>query len=67
MKKSYFLFLVLLSAFTAQAQELRLKKGAINENLPVIDSIGQDLSIYLPSDFDPAGSWPVLFLSLIHI
>ncbi|WP_420593050.1 alpha/beta hydrolase [Robiginitalea biformata] len=62
MKKSYFLFLVLLSAFTAQAQELRLKKGAINENLPVIDSIGQDLSIYLPSDFDPAGSWPVLFV-----
>lgn len=62
MKKSYFLFLVLLTALTAQAQELRLQKGIINENLPLPDTIGQALSIYLPPDFDPVREWPLLFV-----
>lgn len=62
MKKSYFLFLVMFYALTAQAQELRLKKGIINENLPLPDTIGQDLSIYLPPDFDPSAQWPLLFV-----
>lgn len=62
MKRSYFLFLVLLCAITVQAQELRLQKGTINENLPLPDSIGQGLSIYIPRAFDPAGEWPILFV-----
>ncbi|MBC2839888.1 alpha/beta hydrolase [Robiginitalea sp. SC105] len=62
MKIFFFPVLALLFAFQAHAQVIHLKKGLINENLPLSDSIGRDLSFYLPKDFDPGRKWPVLFV-----
>lgn len=44
------------------AQELTLKRGQINENLALPDSVGSRLSVYLPTDFDMEAKWPLFFV-----
>ncbi len=62
MKKNYFVFLAIFMCLSGQAQDIRLKKGVINRNLPLTDSIGQNLEIFLPSYYDSSRKWPVLFI-----
>lgn len=44
------------------AQQLTLKKGVILDSLAVNDSIPETFSLYLPSSFEMASTWPVLFV-----
>lgn len=61
MKKTIFLALVFISSF-ALAQELRLLKGAITENIVVNDSLNETFSMYLPTQFELSRTWPVIFV-----
>lgn len=61
MKKIAFIALF-LQASISFSQEVRLLKGAITEGLIVNDSLDETYSIYLPSSFDLARPWPVIFV-----
>lgn len=63
MKKPFLLLCLLALGFTpAGAQEMTLSKGYVMDSLPLADSVGSRLSLYLPSNFEPAGKWPLLFM-----
>lgn len=61
MKKILLLALILNSTFF-YAQELRLLRGAITENLIVNDSVNETYSLYLPTSFSVDRAWPVAFV-----
>lgn len=61
MKKILFFTVVLISGFS-NAQDVRLLKGAITENVVVNDSLGETFSVYLPTYFDLSRPWPVLLV-----
>ncbi len=44
------------------AQEVVLKKGIVNHNIKVVDSLSQTFSIYIPNNFDVKKNWPVVFV-----
>ncbi len=46
----------------AQEETLVLKKGIIQDSLPIRDSISETFSLYLPKSFKNTGAWPVLFV-----
>lgn len=48
---------------TSKAQTLTLKKGIINDSLPVSDSISETYSLVLPTYFDSSKEWPVVLLT----
>ena len=63
MKRNCILLFLLVFWFQGfHAQELRLRKGIILDNLPLEDSIGSRLNLFLPSYFESPGKWPLLFL-----
>ena len=63
MKKIFLLFLILGSVATgASAQEYMLKRGVVMDSLPLQDSIARGLKLYLPGDFEPTRTWPLLFI-----
>ncbi|MFS4467294.1 alpha/beta hydrolase [Maribacter sp. 2210JD10-5] len=55
-------FLLLILPLITLAQELRLAKGGITDNLIVNDSLKETMAVYLPSNFKTSASWPVLFV-----
>ncbi|MDP5062301.1 MAG: hypothetical protein NWP64_10320 [Maribacter sp.] len=61
MKKILLLALILNSTFF-YAQELRLLRGAITENLIVNDTVNETYSLYLPTSFSVDRAWPVAFV-----
>ena len=61
MKKILLLALILNSTFF-YAQELRLLRGAITENLIVNDTVNETYSLYLPTTFSVDRAWPVAFV-----
>lgn len=61
MKKNILLVLLIMSS-NVFSQETRLLKGGITENLVVNDSLKETYSIYLPTTFDLAKTWPVIFV-----
>ncbi|MEP2279582.1 alpha/beta hydrolase [Maribacter sp.] len=62
MMKKILLFAFVLISWTSFAQELRLLRGAITENLIVNDSVSETYSLYLPTDFEVNKPWPVVFV-----
>ena len=44
-----------------QAQEFVIKKGSVQDSIRVNDSIPGTFAVYLPSYYEPSGTWPVLF------
>ncbi|MEP2238245.1 MAG: alpha/beta hydrolase [Maribacter sp.] len=60
--KKILLFAFVLISWTSFAQELRLLRGAITENLIVNDSVSETYSLYLPTDFEVNKPWPVVFV-----
>lgn len=61
MKKTITLLLFLFP-IALLAQELRLTKGTITDNIIVNDSLSETFAIYLPNNFDIAKAWPVIFV-----
>lgn len=61
MKKILLLSFVFISTYTF-SQELRLLRGAISENIKVNDSVNETYSLYLPSTFEVAKAWPIIFV-----
>lgn len=45
------------------AQEIKLKKGGITQNIPVNDSIKESYSVFLPSTYDPGAKWPLMIVT----
>lgn len=63
MKKIYFFIIVLLLVGQSNfAQQLTLRKGRIIDTLAVNDSIPETFSLFLPTAFETAKKWPVLFV-----
>ena len=56
------LLLLLLIPIVTLAQQLRLVKGAITDDVVVNDSLSETFAIYLPTNFDIAKAWPVVFV-----
>lgn len=44
------------------AQNVSLVKGTITENIVVNDSLGESMSVYLPSSFEISKTWPMVFV-----
>ncbi len=61
MKKNTILLLFLLPSLLL-AQKISLVKGAITENIVVNDSLGESMSVYLPSSFEVSKTWPMIFV-----
>ncbi|MBT8282896.1 MAG: alpha/beta hydrolase, partial [Muriicola sp.] len=63
MKIKILLLLVIVGSClpTLQAQEIAIRKGIVRDSVPVNDSIPETFAIYLPTNFEPSGKWPVLF------
>ena len=62
--KRFFLLFLFFGCFLleAPAQQLVLRKGVVIDSFPVQDSLARDLKLYLPGDFDPGRTWPVIFV-----
>lgn len=56
-----FSFGCLFSGYS-QGQQLRFKKGLIVDSLRVSDSISETFALYLPTNFENTGKWPVVFV-----
>ena len=54
--------LFLLTGFFAWSQGIVLKKGMVVDDLVVNDSTAETISLYLPSNYENSGKWPVLFV-----
>lgn len=44
------------------AQELRLTKGMITDDIVVNDTLSETMAVYLPSSFEVTKPWPILFV-----
>ena len=42
------------------SQQMRLKKGVVIDSMPVLDSIPESFSLFLPTKFENKGKWPLL-------
>ncbi len=62
--KQTILFLFIGSILTGglYAQQLTLKKGVIIDSIRVHDSIPESFALYLPTNFENTGKWPVIFV-----
>lgn len=63
MKKKFAVatFIALNIAFL-NAQQWVLKKGTIMDSLPINDAGTEKFSLYLPTNFETTGNWPILFV-----
>jgi len=63
MKKIVTLLIILTVGchYLSYSQELVIKKGIVQDLVMVNDSIGESFAIYLPTSYDGAVKWPVLF------
>ncbi|MDG1572293.1 hypothetical protein OZ410_08200 [Robiginitalea sp. M366] len=64
MKKCFFLYFLLVCGWaTTEAQaQITVRKGLVIDSLGLQDSVGSQLSLFLPSYFTPDRKWPLLFL-----
>ncbi|EAQ99951.1 hypothetical protein [Maribacter sp. HTCC2170] len=60
--KKILLVLTLSVSFLSSAQQLTLKKGMIMDRIAVNDTISEDFALFLPTKFDTAKVWPVIFV-----
>ncbi len=61
--------LVLLTfgiAFFSTAQQFTFKKGAIVDSVSVKDTVSESFALFLPSSFEPAKKWPIIFVFDMH-
>lgn len=61
MRKHLFLLLILLPLLNF-GQQLKLVKGSITDDIVISDSLQETMAIYLPTNFDTATAWPVVFV-----
>ena len=61
MKKTITLLLFIIP-FIVLAQELRISKGVITDNIKVNDTLVETFSLYLPTDFTTSKPWPIIFV-----
>ena len=61
MKNKLLLFL-LFTAYCVSAQQITLKKGSIIDSISVNDSISENFSLYLPTNFDISKKWPIVYV-----
>ncbi len=63
MRKFFFLGLAMCYLFTPlHGQEMRLQKGKVMDSLPLRDTVGSKLSLYIPMNFERERNWPLLFI-----
>jgi len=63
MKKMILLFIVIAlgDLFLLRGQDILIKKGIVQDSIKLNDSIPETFAIYLPTSYEPSGTWPVLF------
>lgn len=62
MKKLLLAFIAVLTFSNLTAQEIRIKKGAVTDSLPIPGRSGDTYAFYTPSDYSPDEQWPVIFV-----
>ena len=64
MKRVLFLLLFTVLAYTvsSQSRQAVFKKGRIIDSVRVNDSISETYKLYLPTNFDGKGTWPIVFV-----
>ncbi len=60
--KKYAALLLFLLPILLLAQNVSLVKGTITENIVVNDSLKETMSVYIPTSFQMANTWPVIFV-----
>lgn len=60
-KLAFFLLLTVSCLYLSNSQELVLKKGIVQDMVIVNDSIAESFAVYLPTNYDGVGKWPILF------
>lgn len=61
-RRLFFILLLLGMIPRMQAQSLTLKKGILQDSIPVPELASESFSIFLPSNFDGEGKWPLLMV-----
>ncbi len=56
-----FTLIAFCDLFLLQGQDLIIKKGIIQDSVRINDTIPENFAIYLPSSYEPSGTWPVIF------
>lgn len=57
------LLILALGVFcVSSAQQIALKKGIITDTIKVGDSLAESFALYLPTQFEPSKSWPIVFV-----
>lgn len=60
--KKIFVFILFLVPLALLSQKLSLVKGGITENIVVNDSLKETMSVYLPTGFEMAKTWPIVYV-----
>lgn len=60
MVKKILTLLICLLPISILGQELIIKKGIVVDSVAVIDSIPESFSLFIPSNFENKGKWPLL-------
>ncbi len=61
MKKTVTLLLFVIP-FLIVAQEFKISKGVIADNIAVNDTLAETFSLYLPTNFTTSKAWPIIFV-----
>ncbi len=56
-----FTLIALCDLFLLQGQDMIIKKGIIQDSIRINDTIPETFAIYLPTNYEPSGTWPVIF------
>jgi len=56
-----FALIAFCDLFLLQGQDIIIKKGIIQDSIRINDTIPETFAIYLPANFEPIGTWPVIF------
>lgn len=55
-------FLVFFMSLQISAQQFKVQKGVVIDDLKITDSLDNSFAIYLPRAFEYTKKWPVLFV-----
>ncbi len=56
-----FTLIAFCDLFLLQGQDIIIKKGVIQDSIRINDTIPETFAIYLPTRYEPSGTWPVIF------
>lgn len=62
MRKIFFTSIILLFSIALQAQEIRVRKGASTDSLPIPGVPSATYAMYMPSNYSPDKEWPIVFV-----